>query len=106
MTRAGHDDEFGLPSRFMEYVNPVEPPFFGMEIPYNCLVSLGGIICDPETCEVLDEARKPISGLYATGNTVGERFGMAYTNNVTGLSNGFGDVMGYIAGENAGAYIA
>lgn len=106
MTTAGHDDEFGLPIRFMEKVNPVTPPFYGMEIPYNCLTSLGGVVCNPETCEVLDADRRPIPGLFATGNTVGERFGMAYTNNVTGLSNGFGDVMGYIAGESVGAYIS
>lgn len=106
MTEAGHDDQFGLPPRFMKAVNPVTPPFYGMEIPYNCLVSLGGVICNPETAEVLDESREPIPGLYATGNTVGERFGMAYTNNVTGLSNGFGDVQGFIAGESAASYIA
>lgn len=106
MTNAGHDDQFGLPLRFMKYVNPVQPPFYGMEIPYNCLVSLGGIICNPDTCEVLDSDRKPIPGLYATGNSVGERFGMAYTNNVTGLSNAFGDVMGFIAGESIGKYIS
>jgi succinate dehydrogenase/fumarate reductase flavoprotein subunit len=105
MTEAGHDDQFGLPIRFMKAVNPVQAPFYAMEIPYNCLVTLGGIVCDPTTAEVLDANRKPISGLYASGNTVGERFGMAYTNNLCGLSNGFGDVWGYIAGESAGAYI-
>jgi len=102
----GNDDEFGVPLRFMKAVNPVTPPFYGMEIPYNCLVSLGGVICNPDTAEVLDINRNPIPGLYATGNVVGERFGMAYTNNVTGLSNAFGDVSGYIAGEGVGAYIA
>ncbi len=105
MATAGHDDQFGLPLRFMSAVNPVTPPFYGMEIPYNCLVSLGGVVCNPETSEVLDESRSPILGLYASGNTVGERFGMAYTNNVTGLSNAFGDIGGYVAGESAGAYV-
>lgn len=106
MMEEGHDDQFGLPIRFMQAVNPTVPPFYGMEIPYNCLVSLGGIVCNPDTSEVLDKDRKPIPGLYASGNTVGERFGMAYTNNVTGLSNAFGDIGGYVAGESAGAYIA
>jgi fumarate reductase flavoprotein subunit len=106
MIAAGNDSQFGLPLRFMQAVNPVTPPFYGMEIPYNCLVSLGGIICNPDTSEVLDADKNPIPGLYATGNTVGERFGMAYTNNVTGLSNAFGDIGGFIAGESAGAYIA
>lgn len=105
MAAEGHDDQFGLPLRFMKAVDPMKPPFYGMEIPYNCLVSLGGIVCNPETSAVLDENRMPIPGLYATGNTVGERFGMAYTNNVTGLSNAFGDLGGYIAGESAGAYL-
>lgn len=106
MTANGHDNEFGLPVRFMEAVNPVTPPFYGMEIPYNTLVSLGGVICNPETSEVLDENREPIPGLYASGNTVGERFGMAYTNNVTGLSNAFGDIGGFVAGESVATYIA
>jgi fumarate reductase flavoprotein subunit len=106
MTEAGHDDQFGLPIRFMNAVNPVTPPFFAMEIPYNCLVTLGGVICNPETAEVLDAKRTTIPGLFASGNSVGERFGMAYTNNLCGLSNGFGDVWGYIAGESAGAYAA
>ncbi len=105
MAEAGHDDEFGVPARFIKAVNPVEPPFYGMEIPYNLLVTCGGIVCDPDTAAVLNADKEPIPGLYATGNTVGERFGMAYTNNMTGLSNGFGDVWGYIAGESAAAYI-
>lgn len=106
MAANGHDDEFGVPARFIQTVNPIQPPFYGMEIPYNLLVTCGGIVCDPETASVLDANKNPIPGLYATGNSVGERFGMAYTNNVTGLSNAFGDVWGYIAGESAAAYIA
>lgn len=106
MVENGHDDEFGVPARFIQAVNPVEPPFYGMEIPYNLLVTCGGLICNPETAEVLDADQQAIPGLYATGNSVGERFGMAYTNNMTGLSNGFGDVWGYIAGESAADYIA
>jgi fumarate reductase flavoprotein subunit len=106
MLANGHDDQFGLPLRYMTAVNPVQPPFYGMEIPYNTLVSLGGIICQPETSEVLDADSKPIPGLFSSGNTVGNRFGAVYSNNTCGLSNGFGDVGGFVAGESAGAYIA
>jgi len=106
LTAKGHDDQFGVPPRFMKAVNPVEPPFYAMEIPYYIDVSVGGIICNPETSEVLDANREPIPGLFASGNTVGERFGACYTNNMTGLSNGFADVGGFIAGESAGAYIS
>jgi hypothetical protein len=105
MLAKGHDDQFGLPIRYMKAVNPVQPPFYGMEIPYNTLVSLGGIICQPETSEVLDADSKPIPGLFSSGNTVGNRFGAVYSNNTCGLSNGFGDVGGFVAGESAGAYI-
>ncbi|MDR0499753.1 MAG: FAD-dependent oxidoreductase [Coriobacteriales bacterium] len=106
MQLEGHDDQYGVPHRFMTAVNPVQAPFYGMEIPYNTLVSLGGVICKPETSEVLDQQNMPIPGLYASGNTVGNRFGAVYSNNTCGLSNGFGDVGGYVAGESAGEYIS
>lgn len=106
MVANGHDDQFGVPQRFIEAVDPVEPPFWGMEMPYFIDVACGGVKCDPETLAVLDEEGNAIPGLYAAGNTVGERFGMAYTNNMTGLSNGFADVEGYIAGESAAAYVS
>ncbi|MBR2836678.1 MAG: FAD-binding protein [Coriobacteriales bacterium] len=106
MAADGLDTQFGVPARLLAAVDPLEPPFFGMEVPYNLLVTLGGVVCDPDTMEVLDADKNPIPGLYATGNCVGERFGMVYSNNTCGLSNGFGDVEGYIAGESAAAYIA
>ena len=106
MAEAGHDDEFGVPSRFLSVVAPAEGPYWGMEMPYFVDVACGGVKCDPITCAVLDADGEKIPGLYAAGNTVGERFGMVYTNNMTGLSNGFADVEGYVAGESAAAYLA
>ncbi|MBR2836089.1 MAG: FAD-binding protein [Coriobacteriales bacterium] len=105
MAENGHDDEFGVRQRFLKVVCPMDPPFYGMEMPYFVDVACGGIVCDPYTQRVLDGDGVPIPGLFAAGNTVGERFGMAYTNNMCGLSNGFADVGGYISGESAAAYV-
>ena len=106
MAEAGHDDEFGVPQRFLSVVAPAEGPYWGMEMPYFVDVACGGVKCDPVSGAVLDGDGEKIPGLFAAGNTVGERFGMVYTNNMTGLSNGFADVEGYVAGESAAAYIA
>ena len=105
MAEAGHDDEFGVPQRFLKVVAPAEGPYWGMEMPYFVDVACGGVKCDPITCAVLDGNGEKIPGLFAAGNTIGERFGMVYTNNMTGLSNGFADVEGYVAGESAAAYL-
>ena len=106
MAEAGHDDEFGVPQRFLSVVAPAEGPYWGMEMPYFVDVACGGVKCDPVSGAVLSGDGEKIPGLFAAGNTVGERFGMVYTNNMTGLSNGFADVEGYVAGESAAAYIA
>ena len=106
MAEAGHDDEFGVPQRFLSVVAPAEGPYWGMEMPYFVDVACGGVKCDPVSGAVLNGDGEKIPGLFAAGNTVGERFGMVYTNNMTGLSNGFADVEGYVAGESAAAYIA
>ncbi|MDR1185209.1 MAG: FAD-binding protein, partial [Coriobacteriales bacterium] len=76
-----------------------QPPFYALELGYSFMATLGGVICDPDTMQVLDEEQNPISGLYAAGNAVGGRFGAYYGNNISGLSNGFADVQGYLAGE-------
>ncbi len=97
----GHDDDFGLPVERLALTTVKDAPFYAYKIPYYNDVTLSGILVDPETSQCIDSQKNRIKGLYAAGNTVGRRFSYVYTNNMTGLSNAFADVFGYIAGESA-----
>ena len=48
---------------------------------------LGGLRTSPD-CEVLDEANKPIEGLYNVGSMMGDTFGSVYNFPVTGQTLG------------------
>src|SRR5262249_38274727 len=76
------------------------PPFEAYGVTCGITFTFGGLKINPRA-EVLNDAEKPISGLYAAGELVGGVFYFNYPG-ATGLMNGA--VFGKIAGENAGSY--
>ncbi len=99
------DAEAGEDSAFFKYgsLAPItEPPFYAVEVRPAILCWTGtGLRIDADTC-VLDKAEKPIRGLYAAGETVGNLHGDRYI----GGGGSFGPciVFGKVAGETAAKY--
>jgi len=78
------------------------PPFYAVEIRPAMLCWTGtGLRIDADTC-VLSKAERPIRGLYAAGETVGNLHGDRYVGG--GGSYGPCLVFGKLAGENAAKY--
>jgi predicted oxidoreductase len=75
------------------------PPFYGFH-PVRPAVNhtLGGLVVDPQTCEVLDAAGKPIDGLYAAGTVVNWAYGKPF--DAGGVTSYRGS---YHAGASSGA---
>lgn len=99
---SGIDTDFGKDPRFLKPV--VHPPFIAHVLkPFLgfALVTVGGFITTNEQ-QVLDEYYKPIPGLYASGNTCGNRFGSAYVTPMAGMSIG----MALTLGRELGKYLA
>ena len=100
---AGRDEDYGKDARLLF---PVENG------PIYCIVAdtgrLGfmlvtnGGLCTDGNQQVLDMAREPIPGLFATGNCCGLRFGPAYFTPIAGVSL----AMAVTMGREAGSYIA
>lgn len=97
----GADLDYG---KNVEAMIPVdEPPFFGV-IGNNdaCtsvgLVTLCGMLTDNKQ-NVLDVNRKPIRGLYVAGNTLGGRYGLAYSTPTGGNSIGMALTHGRVVGK-------
>jgi len=118
-TKAGIDAE-GLEGTVERYNNDVETghdtaffkkgtlapvataPFYAVEIRPAILCWTGtGLRINADTC-VIDKADKPIRGLYAAGETVGNLHGDVYIGG--GGSYGPCLVFGKLAGENAAKY--
>ncbi|MFN3233716.1 MAG: FAD-dependent oxidoreductase [Alphaproteobacteria bacterium] len=79
------------------------PPFYAVEIRPAILCWTGtGLRINADTC-VIDKAEKPIRGLYAAGETVGNLHGDVYVGG--GGSYGPCLVFGKLAGENAAKYV-
>ena len=96
---AGFDSDFG--KRADRLYPIVQAPFYATEISEVmafCMVS--GLMVDAN-CRVLDENNEVIPGLYAAGNTAGNRFAQDYPCITMGISHGFALTFGKLAGENA-----
>jgi fumarate reductase flavoprotein subunit len=81
-----------------------EPPFYGVEVRPAIICWTGaGVRINADTC-VMNGSEKPIPGLYAAGETVGNLHGDRYI----GGGGSFGPciVFGKLAGENAARYAA
>jgi hypothetical protein len=98
---AGKDTEYGKDPRFLFPIK--EAPFYAhvgnpLSIGFG-LVTTGGLVTTNDY-QVVDSSYQPISGLYATGNSCGMRFGPAYITPIPGLSIGFCITLGRVLGEN------
>lgn len=96
---AGFDSDFG--KRADRLFPIVKAPFYATEVSgivAFCMVS--GLMVD-SNCRVLDENNEVIPGLYASGNTAGNRFAQDYPCITMGISHGFAITFGKLAGENA-----
>jgi len=103
LCRKGDDTDFGKDAKAMISID--EPPFYGCAgslggTPGFGLVTLAGMVADSKL-RVLDKSSKPIKGLYVAGNTLGGRYGPAYTTPVAGNSIGMAMTHGWLAGKYA-----
>ena len=62
------------------------------------MVTMSGLITD-KNLNVLNHDWHGIKGLYACGNCLGNRFGMAYSTPVAGCSIGMAMTHGYMASK-------
>lgn len=73
-------------------------PFNLLKHGVTSLVTVSGLLID-ENQQVLDHDFEPISGLYATGNCSGCRFGFQYTTSLPGQSISIAQTLGRILGS-------
>ena len=101
---AGMDDDYGKDPRLLFPV--AEPPFYVVVTTQGRLGTMfstnGGVETTGDQ-QVLDTARNPIPGLYATGNCCGLRFGPAYFTPIAGVSIGIAIALGREAGKAVAA---
>ncbi len=95
----GRDAHFFKPA---EHLKPIStPPFYGARIRPAIVCWTGtGLRIDTEA-RVLDQADRPIAGLYAAGETTGGMFGPCYAGGGASIGNAI--VFGRVAGSNAAA---
>jgi fumarate reductase flavoprotein subunit len=99
---AGADSAFFKNSKGMQSI--LTPPFYGVEIRPAIVCWTGtGVRVDADT-RVVNKGEKPIPGLYAAGETIGNLHGDVYIGG--GGSYGPCLVFGKLAGENAAKYSA
>ena len=102
LCHAAHDSDYGKDAEFMI---PVETaPFYGSAgnndgTTSTGLVTLAGLVTDENLNVMKADRTAPIKGLYAAGNTVGQRYGMAYATPSAGNSMGMAMTHGYMAGK-------
>lgn len=99
----GSDTDYGKDAKALIPVS--EGPFYGCigEANHNSspgMVTLCGVITD-NSLNVLTKNYEPIPGLYAAGNTLGHRYGLAYSTPTAGNSIGMAMTHGRIAGKTA-----
>jgi fumarate reductase flavoprotein subunit len=96
----GHDDAFGKPQRHLRPI--AEPPFTVLRGTVGFFNTIGGVRVS-EHLEVVDDADRPIAGLFAAGVDVGGWQGDTYNFHLAGGSLGFALSSGRIAGARAAA---
>ena len=94
--KAKDDDDFHKP---VDFLYPVEEgPFYAAKIGVALLAIVGGLSVNTDL-QVLNTEKKPIEGLYATGNTSGDLYAIDYPINMAGNSNGRCFIWGYRLGQ-------
>ena len=104
----GVDSQYGRQSDFLFPIK--EGPFYiqvneNNVVLGNFLVTLGGLIVDGDQ-RVLGPDWKPITGLFATGNTTGGRFGWDYFSPAYGVSVGMAITLGRECGKSVAEYLS
>ena len=102
MCDAGYDSDWGADKSMMHF-KIEKPPFFAASAVTGGKPS-GGLcqhaaVCTDGKYRVLDAAKKPIKGLYAVGNSCGQRYGIQYHTPTAGNSCGTAFTTGYLAAE-------
>lgn len=92
----GTDEDFHKQQDFLFPVT--EPPFYAAKVGVALLAIVGGLQIN-NRLQVLDTERKPIEGLYATGNVSGDLYAVDYPINMAGNSNGRCVIWGYLLGR-------
>jgi succinate dehydrogenase/fumarate reductase flavoprotein subunit len=97
-----HDDDYGKDANIMI---PIEkPPFYGAAgantgTANAGLVTLTGLLTDTNMNVMKADRSGPITGLYATGNCLGQRYGNGYSTPSAGNSMGMAMTHGRVAGK-------
>jgi len=94
----GKDLDFGKRADRMMPVN--KPPYYAGDAVIAFLVVLGGLYVNTRL-QLLDSDRKPIEGIYLTGNTVGNRFANDYGTMTSGATHGFAWTTGFLSAKSA-----
>ena len=81
---------------------PLRAPFYGLKVVPGITFTMGGVLVNGH-CEALNCDEKPITGLYAVGDTIGGLMGGYRGGYTGGLMQAI--VTGILAGENAAGYI-
>ena len=92
----GHDDDFGVPERFLSSV--LKGPFYACKISAWLLNLPHGLHVDHNS-QVLTEDDQPIGGLFAVGNVQGDFFSNSYPVTLPGTSHGKSITFGHLVGR-------
>lgn len=108
MCDVGYDSDWGCDRGFLFPIR--KPPFFG-RVTYTGGTPSAGLCVNNGVCtdcnyNVVDGSKRPIPGLYAIGNTCGQRFGIQYSTPTAGNCCGHAMTNGYVAPEHVMAYLA
>ncbi|MDR1088610.1 MAG: FAD-binding protein [Coriobacteriales bacterium] len=101
---AGVDDDFGKPADVLIPLD--EAPFYVFPQGTSRLFgpglnTLAGLVTDGNFQVLAADRRSVIKGLYATGNTAGQRYGNSYTGPSAGNNMGHAMTSGRVAGKHA-----
>jgi succinate dehydrogenase/fumarate reductase flavoprotein subunit len=82
------------------FVTPIDtPPYIAAKVGTGLLAVVAGLHVNDD-CQVLTEDEKPIEGLYAGGNTMGDIYAIDYPINIQGNSHGRCLTFGFLLGEH------
>jgi succinate dehydrogenase/fumarate reductase flavoprotein subunit len=111
----GMDEDFGKDPRILKATALKDPPFYG-SIGNSGSQSMFGDNISPGLCattgldtdaegRVLNSEFRPIPGLYAAGNSAGNRFIVVYQSPLAGISLGMAMTEGFMLGERLAASV-